>query len=186
MIRLAVAVILAAAGVIAFLPGRVAPWSRLNNTEEQLDLFSGRVRVCRHYRYWPVNQEICETPLSEALTARQGPKRGEKWVKVNVCRPGVVSISPHVSYDRAFYQMAELAGCWETGNFDRNARAKTGQQLLRVWRDGGSYHCARPYLEHLRNWVATKDPDQPTTADDIPNDLADRSLAAYAEERAQP
>lgn len=182
VIGIGVAAVLAAAAVITFMPGLVAPWSRLNNEEEELDLFSGRARFTRYFLYCRIRQDVRGTPLSEALAAGGGPGSGERWVKVNVFQPGV-SNSPHFIYHGAFFQIGELARYWETGNFDRKARAKTARQLLRVWRDGGSYHAARPYFEHLVEWIAVRDSDQPATGNDIPNDLADRSLAAYARGR---
>ena len=170
--------------VAAFIPGYVAPWSRLNNDEQELDLFSGRARFSRHFLYCRVGRELRETPLSEALAAGGGPERGEKWVKVNVFQTGA-SNSPHFYYHGAYFQIGQLAKFWEAGNLDPTARAKTARQLLRVWREGGSYWAADAYFDHLLECILARDPDQTTTADDIPNDLADKSLAAYAQERAQ-
>ena len=166
------------------MPGLVAPWSRLNNEEQELDLLSGRARFSRYFLYCQVRRDVHETPLSEALGAGGEPAGGERWVKVNVFQPGV-SNSPHFYYHGAFFQIGQLGKYWQTGRFDRGARAKTARQLLRVWRDGGSYHAAEPYFEHLLEWIVSRDGDQPTTSQDIPDDLADRSLAAFAEERTQ-
>ena len=174
------AIILLGACIYCVIALLVNPWSRLYNEEQELDLNSGRARFTRHVFYCQVRQEITETPLSRAISTSGKQGGNEKWVKVNVFGLGT-SNSPHFYYHGAFFQIGELATYWERGNFDQKAREKTAQQLLQVWRDGGSYRAARPYFEHLVEWIISRDSDQPTTADDIPDDWADRSLAEYAE-----
>jgi hypothetical protein len=174
---IACAVLAGAAVVVIFAPGLIAPWSRLNNEEQELDLLSGRARFTRYFFYCQISQEVRETPLSEALDSSDKNDGKEQWVKVNVFQPGV-SNSPHFIYHGAFVQTGQLAKYWETGNFTPSARAKSARQLLKVWRDGGSYHAANPYFENLVELIVERNSDEPITVDEIPDDLGGRSLSA--------
>ncbi len=149
-----------------------------------MDLFSGRTRLTRYFLYCQVGREICETPLSEALAEGQDQERGEEWVKVNVSQPGNPD-SPYIVYHEVQREMLILAVLWKLGNLDQEARAKTARQQLRVWREGGFDSAVRPYCDHLAELIDARDSDQPITADDIPDDLADRSPAAFAEEQSK-
>ena len=62
--------------------------------------------------------------------------------------------------------------------FDQQARAKTARQLLQVWRDGGNYFAARPYFDLLYEEVVSRVAGRPITPEDLPDDLAERALAA--------
>jgi hypothetical protein len=166
-----------------FAPGLIAPWSRLNNEEQELDLSSGRARFTRYFLYCQISQNVRDTPLSEVLSSASGGHEEEDWVTVNIFQPGV-SNSPHCFFHGAFFQIGQMAKYWEIGNFTPEARAKSARQLLKVWRDGGSYLAARPYFDSLMESIVARSSDQPTTVDDISDDLADRILAAYAKERA--
>lgn len=184
VIVLSALVVPAVAYIIAAMIGLIAPWSRMNNTEQELDLFSGRARTTRYFFHCRISQETLDTPISKALASTSGGESKEKWVFVNIFQPGI-SNSPHFKYHGAFFQTNRLTKWWEMGNFNAEARAKTARQLLRVWRDGGSYQAADHYFEQLSDWLIDNESNHPLTADKIPDDLVDRSLAAYAKECAR-
>lgn len=179
LIGIGIIVVLGVAGFI-FIAG-LAPWSRLNNEEQELDLYSGRARFTRYFMCCQIKQEIRETPLSEVLGIST-PTNEEKWVYVNIFQPGI-SISPHCIYHGAFFQIDKLGKWWSVGNLDQSAQMKTSRQLLQVWREGGSYFAADHYFNILEEWIIDRNSDQPITAADIPDDLATRSLAEYTKQR---
>ena len=183
VVILAITVILVAAGIICFMPGLVAPWSRLNNEEQEIDLYSGRARVRRYFLYYQVRQDLRETPLSQAI-ASDGPSgTSEQWVKVNIFQPGVRH-SPHFIYHGAFAQANQLAILWVLYKCDPKARAKTSRQLLLVWRESGSYLAGDDYLRHLREALPDEeDGGQVISADKIPDDIAEQTLAERASDK---
>ncbi|NLF30040.1 MAG: hypothetical protein GX591_04035 [Planctomycetes bacterium] len=166
-----------AAAIVVFAPGLIAPWSRLNNEEQELDLSSGRARFTRYVLYCQVSQEVRNTAISKALGSSRGSEGDEGWVMVNIFQPGV-SHSPHFLYHGAFSQITGLEIHWDMADFTQDARAETARQLLKVWRDGGSDSAADRYLDNLAGTVVW-DSGQPTTADAIPDDLAQKSLTEY-------
>lgn len=175
LVVIACALFAGAAAVVIFAPGLIAPWSRLNNEEQELDLLSGRARFTRYFFYCKISQEVRETPLSEVLDSSHNNNGTERWVKVNVFQPGG-SHSPHFIYHGAFAQTRQLANYWEIDNFTPSARAKSARQLLKVWRDGGSYHAADSYFENLVELIIARNSDEPIRADGIPDDLGDTRL----------
>lgn len=177
--------VLAGGLAVTFAPGVVAPpWSRLNNIEQGIDLYSGRIRVTRHFLYLQVSREVCETPLSKALAGTDYRQKGGKWVKANVSQPGA-SNSLHIPYPGAFAHTGFLTRLWQTGNFDEGARAKTAAQLLRVWRERRGRGAAEEYCDALLECVVSRDPHRPTSADEIPDDLPARIPALSGEEEAR-
>jgi hypothetical protein len=180
-----VAAVLAAAAVTTFMPGLVAPWSRLNNEEQELDLVSGRTRFTRHFLYCRVRRDVRATPLSEALAASGAPESGEEWVRVNIFQPGVRH-SPHFIYHGAFGNAKQIQTFWELYSFDRQARAKSARQLLRAMREGGSYFAGSDYLDLLKEALGPYPSEgQATSAERIPDDLTERVLAERAEQARQ-
>jgi len=178
-------VILLAATVIIFMPGLVAPWSRLNNEEEELDLLSGRARFTRHFLWCQVRQDIRETLLSKAVAASRGPQKGEQWVKVNIFQPNMRH-SPHFAYHGAFGKAIELAMQWASHNLDAAARAKSARQLLRAMREGGSDDAGSDYLRLLQEALGPEPAKgQTTSADKIPDDLVERALARQPQQVRQ-
>ena len=185
LIRLTVAVLLVAVVVVVFVPSLVAPWSRLHNEEQEIDLYSGRARVTRYFLYRQVGQDVHETPLSEAIAKNGRPDSGEKWVMVNIFQPGVRH-SPHFRYHGAFGEANTLAKLWESYDCDAEARAKSGRQLLRAMREGGSYFVGGDYLHLLRETLGPDPVEGPAVAASrIPDDLVDRVLAKRAAEKQQ-
>jgi hypothetical protein len=182
---LAVTVVIVVAAVVVFMPGLVAPWSRLNNEEQEIDLYSGRARITRHFLWRRVRQDVRDTPVSEAIAANGGASDAEKWVMVNIFQPDV-SNSPHFVYHGALSQANWMLLLWEMHKCDSHARAKTARQLLRVWREGESYHAAYDYFDLLERALgAGRKRDEVVTAEEIPEDLVERTLAKRAEEMRQ-
>ncbi|MGC9453636.1 MAG: hypothetical protein ACP5HU_02120 [Phycisphaerae bacterium] len=181
IIKWAVVLFLLLVLVLAFMPGLIAPWSRINNEEHEIDLFSGQARVTRYILYLQVSQKVRETPLSEAIGADENPPEKRQWVKVSIFQP-FMRRSPHFTYRGAFAQARRMESSWETGEFTPEARAKSARQLLRLWREGGSCRAADPHLQHLRDLAEQAERRRkPVRADDIPDDLVDKILAEMKE-----
>ncbi len=162
--------------VVYFVAVLLNPWSRLYNEEQELDLNSGRARFTRHVLYFQVWQDVRETPLSQAVNASEKVPGDEHWVMVNVFGLGTRK-SPYFTYHGALAQVQLLANYWDTGDFDAAARSKTARQLLRVLREGGY---PGGYFKLLDEGLISRPSGQPTTDRDIPDDLDERALTAYA------
>jgi hypothetical protein len=182
IVPISAALVLAgAAVVVVFLPGLVAPWSRLNNEEHELDLCCGRVRVTRHFLWVQVGQEMLETPLSQAL-AGESAGGGPQWVRVNTFQPWVRT-SPNYLYHGAVWYANATRIHWDMYKCDPAARAKISRQLLRVLREAGSDSAGSDYLRLLDESLHPREGSgRATAAGDIPDDLVDRALALRAQQ----
>lgn len=185
VISLPLAVLVLAAIVILFMPGLVAPWSRLNNEEQEMGLCSGRARFTRYFLYVQVTQNVVETVLSEVLAKDESENCKEQWVKVNISQAGTRN-SPHFTYHGAFARANALANLWRFYEFDAGARQRSAHQLLRAMREGGSYYVGGEYLRLLEEVLGPEPKEgQSTSIDKIPEDLVERTLAKHAEEMRQ-
>jgi len=162
--------------VLAYLAN---PWTRLYNKEQELDLYTGQIRVTQHRLYFQTRQEIYETPVSKSLTLSSERADDEKWVKVSTFGFATGN-SPHYNNHGAFVVISQMPKYWEIGNFDEAAREKTSRQLLKVWREGESGFALGNYTEWLLAWVISR-AGKPTTARDIPDDIVERCLSARDE-----
>lgn len=176
-----VAIVVVAA--IVFMPGLLG--SRLNNEEQEIDLWSGRARFTRHFLFCQVRREVRPTALSETIALDGRAVTKEQWVRVVVKEMGLGK-NCHFRYHGAFAEANGLARLWEFYEFDTEARAKSAKQLLRAMREGGSYFVGSDYMRLLQETLG-HDPVEGRTiaASEIPDDLVDRTLAKRAEEMRQ-
>jgi hypothetical protein len=182
LVRLPIVAVLLAAAVVIFVPELVAPWSRLNNEEQDFDLCTGRQRITRYFLYGKISQDVRDTSLSEAVSRSGQVPNGEKWVHVCVFPP-FSRMSPNFIYHGAFAEIRELELYWRLYNFQTAAQEKSAVQLLRAMREGGSDNVGNKYLRRLQEVMEKEPPGRETTAaDTIPDDLADRVLAEHSDE----
>ncbi|MFW6066076.1 MAG: hypothetical protein ACOC9S_04585 [Planctomycetota bacterium] len=166
--------------VLGFMPWLIAPWSRINNEEHEIDLYTGQARFTRHILYLQVGREVKETPLSEAIGADENPPQQRQWVKVNIFQP-FMRRSPYFTHHGAFGMARYLEDLWVRGDFTPEARAKSARQLLRLWREGGA-SADRPYTQYI--WDLAEEAERrrkSVRADVIPDELVDRILAELNE-----
>lgn len=152
--------------LVVFLPSLVAPWSRLNNTEGELDLFSGRMRTTRYFLWIQIAREIDETPVSKALGRDANDQ--ERWVRTHVFQP-FRRVSPQYIHGSSPAAINHLARIWDVQKFTPEAREKTARQLLRMLRKPGA-RAVEPWFEALDELSAGHSPDVPVTAEEIPQD----------------
>lgn len=183
IIKWGIVLFLLVAFVLAFMPWLIAPWSRINNEEHEIDLYTGQARITWYILYFQVGREVKETPLSEAIGANENPPQQRQWVKVNIFQP-FMRRSPHFRHHGAFGMARHLEAFWEMGDFTPEARAKSARQLLRLWREGGT-SADRPYTQYI--WDLAEQAERrrkSVRADDIPDDLVDKILIGLKEKAA--
>jgi hypothetical protein len=177
-VRVVIALLAAAVVVVVFLPSLIAPWSRLNNTEEEMDLYSGRVRTTRYFLWMQIARKIDETPMSKALGDDANPQ--ERWVRTATFQP-FRHVSPQYVHSRAPCAIVRLAAIWKKHGFTAEARGKTARQLLRVLRRPNVSAVGR-WFDALQEISDGRSPDVPVEAEDIPDDLDEKALAAEADD----
>jgi hypothetical protein len=150
----------------------------MNNTERELDLFSGRVRTTRYFMWMHVGRHVEQTPVSKALG--DDANRQERWVRTATFQP-FHRVSPQYIHGRDPVAINHLASIWENHGFTPGARQKTARQLLRLLR-GANVSAAKTWLDGLYELSENRCPDQPVTAADIPDVLAEEALSAGAED----
>ena len=179
--KLVIFVVIVVVTAIVFMPGVFG--SRMNNEEQEMDLWSGRASFTRHFLFCRVRREVRPTPLSEAI-ALEGPgATREQWEEVIVNEIGLVGTRSHPIYHGAFALANMLARHWEIYGFEAEARAKSAKQLLRAMREQGTDSAGPPYIRLLQETLG-RDPvaGRTVAASEIPDDLADRALAECAAE----
>ena len=157
--------------IVFFLPS-LTPWRHLNAMQRDVDLFSGRVRTTRYLLCLQVSQKIAETPVSEAL-AGQEPLGEEMWVHDWFEPADKMSESRGIRSS-----MIWLSKQWQRFEFTPDAQVKSATQFLAVWREDGSGGVGVAYNDYLWDMFFEWPVDQPVTADDIPDDLAEQVVAA--------
>ncbi len=168
-----------AAVAVVFMPQVFG--SRINNEECEMDLWSGRERITRHFLFCQVRQELKQTPFSDAI-ARTGPAATEeRWVTTFVTEMGIGKLASSI-WMWAPVRARDLERLWTMAKFDPEAQGKSARQLLWAMREGGSSYPSRDYMDLLRETLGPGTLESRTTAaNQIPDDLADRALARRAE-----
>jgi hypothetical protein len=142
------------------------PWSEFNCWHEDVDINSGRIRTQTYVCFVCISERIEDTALSRAvLTDHEAGT--PNWKRVNTFSLGGHH-SPHYRFHGAITEIRWIEIIWETGRFTPEARQKSGQHILGMWRSSG-LNSASDYRETI--WGIANDNEEAhraTTPADLP------------------
>lgn len=124
------------------------PWSGINCTQGDIDLYSGRIRYTRYLLWLPVTRSVQDSSLTRALSPEDTTGSREDWHPVVTLSPGLHH-SPHYRFYGAIHQIRELEISWEFGKMKPEARRETARQVLRLWHEAGSFFPAGDYIQRV-------------------------------------
>lgn len=126
------------------------PWTKLNCTDQEMDINSGRLRFSRYVLFCRVSQRIEDSPLSTALPPDAHPRGYPEWQHVNRFSPGVHH-SPHFAFHSGIFQIRSLVDAWEMLRLTPNLRQRTALHVLALWKHEGRDSLASRYITELSN-----------------------------------
>src|SRR5262245_32956245 len=124
------------------------PWTKLNCTDQELDINSGRLRFSQYVLFCRVSQRIEDSPLSSALPPDTFSRGDAEWRHVNRFSPGVHH-SPHFAFHSGIFQIRSLADAWEMQRLTPDLRQRTALHVLALWKHEGSDGLASAYINEL-------------------------------------
>ena len=141
-------IVLALLVALPFIVPLFSSWSRINVTESEIDLLSGRVRRTV-YLYWlNVGESYYDTPLSKELHNGQLCNSEGTWVPYG--SSGIyVKHSPHYAYHGALFQAKQLEMIWVMNETETSQRKKQGSELLGLWRSNNSDEEGGDYIRNI-------------------------------------
>jgi len=122
------------------------PWSGLNCWQDDIDITSGRTRYTRYLFWMPVNRTVNDSTLTHALSPEDLAGARADWHPVVTLSPGMHH-SPHYRFHSVTSQIREPEIGWEFGKMTPAARRETARNVLRLWRQTGSYFRAGEYVQ---------------------------------------
>jgi hypothetical protein len=147
-ILLSVIIVIVLLVALPFIVPLFSAWSRINVTESEIDLLSGRVRRTV-YLYWlNVEESYYDTPLSKELYGGLLNNSDGTWVKYG--SSGIyVNHSPHYSYHSARFQAKQLGMIWAINETETSQRKKQASELLGLWRSNNSDDEGGDYISNI-------------------------------------
>jgi hypothetical protein len=139
--------LLAILTVILFIVPVFMPWTRLNCSDQELDINSGRLRFSRYVLFYRVYQRIEDSRLTKALPADLLRPEAE-WYMVNRFSPGIHH-SPHYIFHGGIHQIRTLETTWKMLNLSSDIRQRTASHVLALWNHAGNDSLAGYYISGL-------------------------------------
>ena len=121
------------------------PWSGINCTTQEVDIYSGRIRHSRHLLFIPVERRVEDSTLTKALLPEDTATVRAEWYTALTFSPGL-RYSPHYIFHSAIHQMRQLEGAWELAQFTPAARRASAKCVLQLWQQSGGDDGASDYL----------------------------------------
>jgi hypothetical protein len=147
-IRVLLVVVAIALGLLVLSLFGLFPWSGINCWQDDIDLASGRTRHTRYLLWVPMTRSVQDSALTRALSPEDRANLEEDWHPVVTLSPGLHH-SPHYRFHGPIHQIRELEFSWEVGKMTPAARRETARQVLRLWRQTGSYFPAGEYIQKV-------------------------------------
>jgi hypothetical protein len=123
------------------------PWTKLNCSDQELDINSGRLRLSRYVLFFRISQRIEDSPLTKALPADLLHHDAE-WHMVNRFSPGVRH-SPHYAFHSGIHQIRTLENMWQMLDLGPHIRQRTASHVLALWKHSGGDWLAGDYIYGL-------------------------------------
>jgi hypothetical protein len=136
----AVPILLLVASELGFFP-----WSGINCTTQEVDIYSGRIRHSRFLLFVPIERRVEDSTLTKALLPEDIATVGAEWHYALTFSPGLRH-SPHYIFHSAIHQIRELEGAWQFAEFTPAARRVSAKRVLQLWQQSGRDEGANDYL----------------------------------------
>jgi hypothetical protein len=146
VLGLLVLLVVSAALVVVVVPIFMS-WTKLNCSDQELDINSGRLRFSRYVLFFRVSQRIEDSPLTKALPADL-LRHDAEWHMVNRFSPGVRH-SPHYAFHGGIHQIRTLENTWQMLNLAPHVRQRTASHVLALWKHSGGDSLAGDYIYGL-------------------------------------
>jgi len=143
LLALTAPILLLIASVLGFFP-----WSGINCTTQEVDIYSGRIRHSRFLLFVPIERRIEDSALTRALLPEDMAKARTEWHRAMTFSPGLRH-SPHFIFHSAIHQIRELEDAWQFAAFTPSARRTSAKRVLQLWQKSGSDYGPRDYLRAL-------------------------------------
>jgi hypothetical protein len=121
------------------------PWSGINCTTEEVDIYSGRIRHSRFLLFIPIERRAEDSALTKALLPEDTASVTTEWHRALTFSPGLRN-SPHHIFHSAIHQIHELESAWRLAEFTPSARRTSAKRVLQLWQQSGSDNGPRDYL----------------------------------------
>jgi len=115
-----------------------------------VDLNSGRIRSIRYLALIPFEEEVHDSALTRALGPEDLTAASPDWRRMTTYSPGM-SNSPHHAFHGTGIQIGILEMESKLHRLSPEARRQAALGLLSLWRQGGNYDAAAPFLFGLGN-----------------------------------
>jgi hypothetical protein len=147
----------------------IFPWSPINCTSQEVDIYSGRVRNSRYLLFIPVRRTVEDSALTKALLPEDTASAKAEWHRVMTLSPRMHH-SPHYIFHSAIHQVQNLELAWQMASFTSGARRKSAQRVLQLWQQSGRDDGADAYLQAISELVLTGDGrGRKIDVDELPN-----------------
>lgn len=132
------------------------PWSGINCTTEDVDIYSGRIRHSRYLMFIPIQRSVEDSTLTKALLPEDIANARTEWHQALTFSPGLRH-SPYYVFHTAISQIDELNKVWHMAQFTADARRASAKRLLQLWQQSGSVAGAREYLQAISELALPKE-----------------------------
>ena len=128
------------------------PWSGINCTTQEVDIYSGRIQHSRLLLFVPIERSVEDSALTKALLPEDTASLAAEWHHALTFSPGLRH-SPHYIFHSAIHQIHELESAWQMAEFTPAARSATAKRVLQLWQQSGSDDGPRDYLRAVMELI---------------------------------
>jgi hypothetical protein len=146
------------------------PWSQLNCTRHEIDIYTGRTRVIRYLYFVPLVCQVRESTISRAAGYDAYDDTTATWRPYRTLSPGQTS-SPTQSFDSVTTQMDDVDNAWAIGQFSDDARRVSARRILSLWQSSGQAVGADQYIARLQElaWRQLENGNLKTDVSELPH-----------------